>query len=91
MEPVRYSLVIQHIRVVDVYERIKSVYVTGVGKDAIFDCKSLGWWVRLLGSREAIYAGDSKPSLEAGDLVTVRITKECDSPHVLSLNSGSTP
>lgn len=76
MEPARYSIVIHDVLVVDVKERLKYHWISGKGAEALFRSESLGWYITLIGSREALYIGDTKPNIAADDLVTIRIEKQ---------------
>lgn len=72
VSPARYVIasVVQRVE-----ERIIKEYTKGFGKDTVFTPKSLGWYVLLAGSYEAIYVGDEVPTLNAGDKVRVTIEK----------------
>jgi len=62
-------------KVIDVTERFRSVYVSGLGKEAVFEKISLGWYLFLDGSRESLFIGWSAPSIVTGDLVKLTIEK----------------
>lgn len=53
-------------------ESFESIHVSGSGEAAVFTKKSLGWFVTFEGSYEALYFGDTKPTLTVGK--TVKIT-----------------
>lgn len=56
-------------------ERHTSKYVSGVGKEAVFQEVSLGWYVWLEGSFESIHVGMSKPNWKIGDKIRVVMEK----------------
>lgn len=63
--------------VVEVVEEFKPAYVigSGIGKDAEFVNQSLGWFVYLKGSHEALHLGPDKPTLAKGDKVKITVEK----------------
>lgn len=76
MESIESAIVIRNVSVVRIEERFQSRYDYGHGKEAVFSSLSLGWYIVLKGSMEAMYAGDTRPNLLEGELVTVRIEKQ---------------
>ena len=50
-------------------------YISGIGPDAIFTEKSLGWFVYLKGSHEALHLGPERPTLAKGDKVKITVEK----------------
>jgi hypothetical protein len=70
--PTRY---IVQSKVLKVVELTIKTYVSGVGPEARFKEKSLGWYLYLEGSYEAIHMGSSKPEFEAGDRVKITFEK----------------
>lgn len=50
-------------------------YVSGVGDSATFKERSLGWFLFLQGSHEAIHVGMEKPDLRVGDKMKITIEK----------------
>jgi len=81
MEPTSFSLMFP-TRVQSVEEKKHNNWIRGFGKDAIFEEVSLGWFVCLTGSHEAMFAGTKKPPIEPGDFAGVRITFTGKSPQV---------
>jgi len=71
--PTRYVI---RTRVTDVFERKQDCWVSGVGKDAVFSTKNLGWYILLDGSHEAIFLDTIRPDLAVGDIVEITIQKE---------------
>lgn len=77
MEPTSSTLAyVIYTEVLDVEHRFKRVHVTGAGADAIFKNISIGWFVLLKGSWEALYLGAEQPDLVAGDRVRILISKD---------------
>ena len=71
----RYAV---HSTVEKIEERTRNVWVGGTGPDAKFEKESLGWFVHIRGSREALYIGEVQPDpidLNAGDRVRIVIEK----------------
>lgn len=66
---------IPNIKVLKVEERKTSLWVGGVGSDAVFKEKSLGWFVQLEGSYESLYLGQEKPDLQINDTVDIIISR----------------
>lgn len=71
--PIHY---ITFSHVLDIRERHNEVWQSGVGKDAKFKSQSLGYFVLLEGSYEAIHLGAEPPELKIGDRVKITIEKE---------------
>ena len=72
MEPPKDTIAFS-AKVVKVEQRFKRNYVNGVGKEAQFTEETLGWFVALAGSHEALRCGDTKPNISKGDIALVRI------------------
>lgn len=53
----------------------KKKYVSGIGKNAVFDDEPLGWFLHLEGSHEVIFMGIEKPELKDGDKIRITIEK----------------
>lgn len=70
------SYTIPNVRVVGCQEHFTDVYKAGWGKDAVFSKVSLGWFLLLEGSHEALYLGRDQPALASGDCVSITIQKE---------------
>ncbi len=70
-------MIIKFSSIVDqVEERFRSRYISGVGNTATFNKVSLGWFIHLRGSYEALYIGNERPELLQGDKVTISIIKD---------------
>lgn len=86
MEPVEATLAytiktkVQHIE-----ERFKDVYVSGVGKDAIFSKSCMGWFIGFEGSHELLHMGYDRPQLWIGDTVEITIRKTHALPRPTSI------
>lgn len=74
MEPAKATIAVM-TRVVSTQRRIKSVYISGIGKDATFKDVDLGWWVLFSGSHEALYVGETEPPFKEGDMVKIKLEK----------------
>jgi len=72
-EKVRY--VINDARAIRVEKRTRSIYVSGIGKDAEFFNQDLGWWLLITGSHEAIYLGEEQPDIKEGDKIKITLEK----------------
>lgn len=48
-------------------------YIEGVGKEAVFEKVSKGWFLHLDGSHEALFTGFDKPDIKIGSVATVTI------------------
>jgi hypothetical protein len=70
------SIVIRSVLVQSVTERFDTKWVCGLGKEAIFRKESMGWYIRLEDSWEALFVGYEEPNITAGDRVKITITKE---------------
>lgn len=66
--------VISDARAIRIEKRSRQIYVSGIGKDAIFHTQDLGWWLLITGSHEAIFLGEEQPDIQEGD--KIRITLE---------------
>lgn len=77
MESLRAPMkfVIERVLVERVEERFHREYQHGIGKDAVFKNISLGWFLVLRGSHEAIYVGNESPKILGGDSVQITIEK----------------
>lgn len=56
-------------------ERKERRYLSGFGEDTKFTEVSLGWFLFLAGSYEAIHVGMGKPDLRVGDKMKITIEK----------------
>jgi hypothetical protein len=54
--------------VTKVEERFTSVYVSGIGKEAIFQNKSIGWWITL-SSGISLYVGEDSAGFKERDKI----------------------
>lgn len=63
-------------KVVGVRELKSKQYLSGVGAAATFAEHSLGWYLYLEGSYEAIHMGAERPEFEPGDRVKISFEKE---------------
>jgi hypothetical protein len=61
--------------ITNVEERFKPKYVSGFGADVVMERISLGWFLSLLGSYEAIHMGFEKPNFQKDDKVRITIEK----------------
>lgn len=64
-----YSLVL------GVAERFTNDYIEGVGGEAVFTKRSLGWFLALEGSHEVLHLGYKKPDLAPGDRMKITFEK----------------
>lgn len=69
------TVYIIHSEVVNIEEQKVPCYVSGIGAGATFIEKSLGWFVYLKGSHEALHLGMDKPTLAKGDKVKITVEK----------------
>lgn len=69
-----------HTRVISIQEHSHSKWVSGAGSNAVFETVSLGWFLLLEGSYEAIYAGGVRPNLNIGDPIVVDIYRDEKAP-----------
>jgi hypothetical protein len=67
---------IPNVRVIDCREYFTERHQSGQGPSAVFVKVSLGWFVQLEGSHEALYLGRERPEIVSGDRVTVKLIKE---------------
>lgn len=72
--PMKY--IVHDVLVERVYEHKHQKWIGGVGKEATFEYVSMGWFVLLTGSHEALHVGHSEPNLKPGDLVRITIERE---------------
>lgn len=56
-------------------ERKERVYISGIGDNAVFEEKSLGWFVWLKGSYESLHLGMENPGWKVGDQVKITIER----------------
>lgn len=76
MESTTGTLVYIKTKIKSIREEFEKVHVSGVGKDAIFTERSLGYFVAFEGSQEAIYFGDAPPpTWSVGDEIKITFTK----------------
>lgn len=61
-------------RVVKVEERFRRVYVSGIGKEAIFDEESIGWYVTT-SSGISLCVGPVNPGWKDGDVIELSIRR----------------
>lgn len=74
----KIKLKINHViytKVCEVEEEFQPCYISGIGKDAIFENRSKGWFVYLEGSYEALLVGKEKPDLQKGDRIKITLEK----------------
>lgn len=64
-----------YTEVVDVKEHFRDRWINGVGDDAVFEQVSVGWFMYLLGSHEAIHIGSSGDWAKPGDQVKITFEK----------------
>lgn len=67
---------ITYSSVLDIRERKREIWISGVKDEAKFRTESLGYFVLLEGSHEAICLGTEPPELKVGDRVKITIEKE---------------
>lgn len=70
---VRYII---HTEVIDIQERFKARYVSGIGKDYQVEWDTLGFFIFLKGSYEVLHVGAEKPEIARGDKVKITIEKD---------------
>lgn len=70
------SFTIHNVRVESVIEHFTDRYQSGSGPTYKAVKVSLGWFILLEGSHEALYLGREKPDFAAGDRVSITIRKE---------------
>lgn len=61
-------------RVIAIEEKFKQRWLGGIGHVAEFAHDSMGWYVSLEGSYEALFVGTTKPNIKLGDHAEIRIT-----------------
>lgn len=62
-------------KVADVKEEFQPCWISGFGKDAVFENRSRGWFIYLEGSYEALHVGKEKPELQKGDRIKITLEK----------------
>jgi hypothetical protein len=62
-------------RVLKLEERHVSRYISGFGDSATFQDVSIGWFLHLEGSYEALFLGMEKPGMQTGDEVKITLEK----------------
>lgn len=72
--PVRHRIVV-FSKVRNLEEAFERRWDGGTGPNAIFRNHSLGWYLYLEGSYEAIYVGDTKPPFNVGDKIKISFEK----------------
>jgi hypothetical protein len=66
-------MTLSHIdRVTKVEERFTSVHVSGIGKEAVFRSKSIGWWITL-SSGVSLYVGEDSAGFKERDKVKLTL------------------
>jgi hypothetical protein len=76
LEPTQDQVVyIIQTKVKRVEERFKLVHIGGVGKEALFETVSRGWFAVFEGSWEALGLGSEKPPLDPGDEIIISIQR----------------
>jgi hypothetical protein len=63
-------------RVAQVEQRFRKTYVRGFGEIAEFTDQSMGYYVRFVGSWEALFVGFDPPNLARDDKVTIWVEKD---------------
>jgi len=61
--------------VIGIDEQFRKVWISGIGNETVFREHSLGWFVHLDGSNEAICLGDERPAFKVGDAIRITIEK----------------
>lgn len=61
--------------VIGVAEQFRDVWASGIGKETVFHKRSLGWFLHLEGSNEAICLGTERPIFKVGDEIKITIEK----------------
>ena len=72
MTQTRFTLTVP---IKDVIHRHSRHCVSGFGDSAVWEERSLGWFVHFDGSHELLYFGDERPEFEKGDLVKITFEK----------------
>lgn len=73
------SSYVLHTLVKEVKEQKVQRHIEGMGKDAIFEDVSAGWYVVFdLQNPFALYLGETKPVMQRGDMVklTIEVTEK---------------
>lgn len=70
-----------YAQVETIQERFKHLYKSGFGETTQYEKASLGWFMSLKGSHEALRISTDKPPINAGDLVkvTIKVIPNADS------------
>lgn len=58
-------------KITKIEESFETVHVSGTGPLAVFEKRSLGWFVTFEGSYESLFFGDEKPKLSVGKNVKI--------------------
>lgn len=58
-----------------VEEEFAPHFISGFGADAKFENRSLGWFIFMDGSYEALHVGKEKPELQKGDRIKITLEK----------------
>lgn len=74
MEPATTPIVYIQSIVIGIYQKMDDVYVSGVGKEAVFTKVPGEWFITLAGNM-SIGIGHEKPDLNINDVVIVTIEK----------------
>lgn len=74
MEPAQTKVVF-FSKVIATFEKLQPIWLGGVGDNAKFEDKPLGWFVHLQGSFEALHVGMEEPTLKPGDKVKITLEK----------------
>jgi hypothetical protein len=61
-------------KIVQVEEKTRAVWRSGLGKEAVFDKVSEGWWVTL-DAGISLWVGSTKPDLVRGESVTISLDR----------------
>jgi hypothetical protein len=72
LEAIKYKLSFG-ASVQSVEEKFTKIWVSGFGSDAKFEDQSSGWYICLVGSHEALFAGFDKPPVKVGEYARVTI------------------
>lgn len=78
IEPAPRTLKINYVvytQVVKIEEKFTRDYVSGFGYSTEYANRSLGWFVYLKGSYEALFLGMEKPSFGHGDKIRITFEK----------------
>jgi hypothetical protein len=69
-------IIVQKLKVKRVYERIRTVWVSGVGKEAVMEDVSDGWVVVCDDYFSFRIPGKLEPPFKAGDTIIMKLEKE---------------